>query len=74
MKRNTPCKFVELLHPPCNATGWQFLELLYQPLSQKQVNMQATESSCSGFDVTSGPQHIPVKLGREPKWWRLDIF
>ena len=56
MKRNISFKFVELLHPLYNAPGWQFVELLPQPLPQKQVNMRATESSCSGFDVTSGPR------------------
>ena len=40
MKRSTSCKFVELLHPPCNVPGWQFFELLSQPSLQKQVNMQ----------------------------------
>ena len=34
MRHNTSCKFVELLHPPCNAPGWQFLELLPQPFPQ----------------------------------------
>ena len=53
MKRTISCKFVELLHPLYNATGWQFLELLPQSFPQKQVNMGATESSCSGFDVTN---------------------
>ena len=56
MKRNTSCKLVELLHPPYNAHGWQFFELLSQPFPQKRVNMRTTESLCSRFDVTSGPR------------------
>ena len=39
MKRNTSCKFVELLHPPCNVPGWQFFEQLSGPSPQKQVNI-----------------------------------
>ena len=39
-----------------NAPGWQIFELLPQRFPQKQVNMWTTESSCSGFDVTSGPR------------------
>ena len=59
MKRNTSCKFAELLHPLYNAPGWQFFELLPGPFPQTQVNMRTTESSCSGFDVTSGPRPMP---------------
>ena len=59
MKRNTSCKFAELLHPLFNAPGWQFFELLSQPFPQIQVNMPATELSGSGFDVTSGPRPMP---------------
>ena len=43
MKRNTSCKFVELLHPPYNAPGWQFFELLSRSFPQTQVNMRTTE-------------------------------
>ena len=72
MKCNISCKFVELLHPHYNAqSGWQFLELLPQSYPQKQVNMRATESSCSGFDVTSGSQPM---LHHEPKWRHLDVL
>ena len=28
------------VHPPCNAPGWQFSELLPQPSPRKQVNMR----------------------------------
>ena len=74
MKRNTPCKFVELLHSPY-APGWQFFELPLQPFPKKQVNMRTTESSCSGFDVISGPGPIPrYNLGPETKWQHFDVL
>ena len=40
--------------------------------SLSQTKYRNTESSCSRFDVTSGPR--PVKLGREPKWRHFDVF
>ena len=77
MKRNTSCKFVELLHPPCNTPGWQFFELLSQPSPQKQVNMRTNElQNHHVLDLTSHPalDPCPVKLGREPKWRHFDVL
>ena len=74
MKRNISFRFVALLHRLYSAPGWQFLELLPQPFPQKQVNMRATESLCSGFDVTSSPRPCSVKLGCKPKWRHLDVL
>ena len=55
MKRSTSCKFVVLLHPTTTHLAGIFFEQLSQPFPKKQVNMRISESSCSGFDVTSGP-------------------
>ena len=59
MKRSTSCKFVVLLHPTAAHLASIFSEQLFQPFPQKQVNMRISESSCSRFDVTSGPRPIP---------------
>ena len=71
MKRNSSSKFVKLLHPLCNAPGWQFFELLLQPFSQKQV-----KKNHRVLDLTSHPALNPcsVKLGREPKWRHFDVL
>ena len=59
MKRSTSCKLVVLLHHTTAHLASIFFEQLFQPLPQKPVNMRISESSCSRFDVTSGPRPIP---------------
>ena len=58
IKRSTSCKFVVLLHHTIAHLASIFFEQLFQPFPQKQVNMRISESSCSRFDVTSGPRPI----------------
>ena len=74
MKRNTSCKFVELLRPLFSALGWQFFELLSQPLQRIQVNMRTTELSCSGLTSHLALDPSPIKLGREPKRQHLNVL
>ena len=74
MKRNTSCKFVELLHPPLQCTWLAIFRTTFSALptnTSKHANYRIIAESQNHrvLDLTSHPalDPCPVKLGRKPK-------
>ena len=69
MKRNTSCKFVELLHPPLQCTWLAIFRTTFSSFpTSKHANFRIIQNH-RVLDLTSHPalDPCPVKLGREPK-------